>query len=64
MEGEAESRMLKGMKRKRKHLQVMARLNSLDSVTRNKNVVIYGEQGNNLMASLESFKMVYNRELL
>ena len=39
----------------------MARLDSLDSLTQNKNMVVFGDQGNNLMAGLESFKMVYNQ---
>ena len=60
MEGEAEAKQMKNMKKKRKHLQIMARLNSLDSLTQNKKLVVFGDQGNNLMANLESFKMVYN----
>ena len=38
----------------------MARLSSLDSLTKNKKLVLFGDQGNNLMANIESFKMVYN----
>ena len=53
--------MLKGLKKKREHIQIMSRLDTLDSLTSNKNVVIFGDQGNNLMSSLESFKMVYNK---
>lgn len=61
LEGEAESKMLKGMKRKRKHLQVMERLQSLASLASNKDLVLFGEQNSNLMAAIESFKMVYAR---
>lgn len=33
LEGEAESRQLKGLKKKREHLQIMSRLDTLDSLT-------------------------------
>ena len=38
----------------------MARLNSLDSLARNKSSIIFGDQGENLMGNLEAFKMVYD----
>jgi hypothetical protein len=38
----------------------MARLNSLDKLTQNKKTVLFGNQGDNLMGSLETFKLVYN----
>ena len=60
LEGQAEATMNKGMRRKRKHVQVMARLNSLDSLAQNRNLVIFGDQGENLMSSMESFRMVYD----
>lgn len=52
------------MARKRKHIQIMSRLRSLDSLTKNNKLVVFGEQGNNLMASLESFKMVFGNQRL
>ena len=63
MEGEAESKMLKGLKRKRKHIQVMERLNAMNDLSTNKGLVIFGDQGNNLMASLDSFNMVYKKNV-
>jgi hypothetical protein len=39
----------------------MARLKSLDSLSKNKKMVLFGNQGDNLMGSLETFKMVYNK---
>ena len=43
LEGQAEAKMNQGFRRKRKHIQVMARLNSLDSLARNKNSIIFGD---------------------
>ena len=40
----------------------MARLSSLDSLSKNKKSIIFGDQGDNLMGSLEAFKMVYNKK--
>lgn len=61
MEGEAELKQMKGMKKKRKHLQVMERLNAINSLSNNKDLVVFGDQGNNLMANIESFKMVFKK---
>ena len=61
MEGQIEEKMLQGSKKKRKHLQIMERLNAMESLANNKKMVIYGEQGNNLLANLESFKMVQGK---
>jgi hypothetical protein len=61
LEGEIESRMLKGSKKKRKHQQIMERLNAMENLSNKKKMVIYGEQGNNLLANLEAFKMVLNK---
>ena len=40
----------------------MERLNSIESLGGNSKFAIFGDSGNNLMANLESFKMVYPRE--
>ena len=61
LEGDAEAKMLKGLKKKRKHLQIMERLGAVGSLTDNKNLVVYGDPGNSLMANLEAFKMVYGK---
>jgi hypothetical protein len=61
MEGEAQQKQMKSMKRKRKHQQVMERLNAMGSLALNNQVVMFGEQGNNLMANIESFKMVQKK---
>jgi len=62
LEGEAEMKMMKAMKRKRKHKQIMERLNAMNTLTNNKDMVVFGEQPDNLMANLASFKMVYSKE--
>ena len=59
LEGEAESKMVKAMKRKRKHTQILSRLDAMGDLTQNKDLVVFGDQGDNLMASLASYKMVY-----
>jgi hypothetical protein len=50
---------MKGSKKKRKHLQIMSRLDAGESLANNQKAVIYGEQGNNLIANIETFKMVF-----
>lgn len=50
---------MKGSKKKRKHQQIIGRLDAMDKLSKNKNAIIYGEPGNNLMANIETFKMVY-----
>lgn len=39
----------------------MERLNAMENLSQKKKMVIYGEQGNNLLANLEAFKMVLNK---
>jgi TnpA family transposase len=53
--------MLNGSKKKRKHLQIMERLNAMETLSQNKNMVIYGEQGSNLAANIEAFKLIESR---
>lgn len=59
LEGDIQQKLMKGSKKKRQHLQIMERLTAMENLSKNKNLVIYGEQGTNLMANLEAFKMVY-----
>jgi hypothetical protein len=52
---------MKGSKKKRKHLQIMSRLDAMEGLSTNSKAVIYGDQGNNLIANIETFKMVLNK---
>lgn len=52
---------MKGSKKKRKHLQIMQRLDAMNGLATNNKAIIYGEQGNNLIANIETFKMVMNK---
>ena len=61
LEGQIEQALMKGSKKKRKHLQIMQRLDAMEGLSNNSKTVIYGEQGNNLMANIETFKMVFNK---
>lgn len=49
---------MKDSKQKRKHLQIMNRVEAMEKLASNKKTVIYGEQGNNLLANIEIFKTV------
>ena len=42
-------------------MQIMERLSAVENLSNNKQAVIYGEQGSNLLANIESFKMVLNK---
>ena len=42
-EGQIETALLKGSKKKRKHLQIMQRLNAIGTLAGNKKLVIYGD---------------------
>lgn len=61
MEGDAEQKMQKALKKKRAHMQTMSRLDAMGKLADNNKVVIFGDQGTNLMSQLESFKMVGNQ---
>eukprot|EP00350_Pseudokeronopsis_sp_OXSARD2_P003532 CAMPEP_0170544830 /NCGR_PEP_ID=MMETSP0211-20121228/3447_1 /TAXON_ID=311385 /ORGANISM="Pseudokeronopsis sp., Strain OXSARD2" /LENGTH=127 /DNA_ID=CAMNT_0010848583 /DNA_START=889 /DNA_END=1272 /DNA_ORIENTATION=- len=61
LEGDAQAKQLKAMKKKRKHLQVMERLGAMEGMSTNSDLVLTGDQGNNLLANIEAFKMVYNK---
>jgi hypothetical protein len=50
MEGEAEQKMQKALKKKRAHIQTMSRLDAMGKLADNNKVVIFGEQGTNLMS--------------
>ena len=62
IEGQIEQALMKGSKKKRKHLQIMGRLDAASSLAGNRQTVIYGEQGNNLIANIETFKMVFGKD--
>ena len=62
IEGQIEQALMKGSKKKRKHLQIMGRLDAANSLAANQQTVIYGEQGNNLIANIETFKMVFGKD--
>lgn len=57
LEGEAEQKLQKGFAQKRTHEQMMAKINAIGTLGANKNSVIFGDQGGNLLAQIESFKM-------
>lgn len=52
---------MKGSKKKRKHMQIMSRLDAMNGLANNNKAIIYGEQSDNLMANIETFKMVFNK---
>jgi len=58
LEGQAEKELQKGFAQKRTHDEIMRKIDAIDSFASNKNSVIFGEQGGNLMAQVESYKMV------
>jgi hypothetical protein len=62
IEGQIEQALMKGSKKKRKHLQIMGRLEAMQGLASNDNAIIYGEQGNNLIANIETFKMVLGKK--
>jgi regulator of protease activity HflC (stomatin/prohibitin superfamily) len=43
LEGEIESKLMKGSKKKRKHMQIMERLNAMETLAQNRKMIIYGE---------------------
>ena len=58
LEGEAEKQLLKGFAQKRQHDEIMRKIDAVDAFAKNNNSVIFGEQGNNLMAQVETYNMV------
>ena len=58
LEGEAEKELQKGFAQKRLHDEIMQKIDAIESFANNKNSVIFGEQGGNLMAQVETYKMV------
>jgi hypothetical protein len=63
LEGDAEVKLLKGFAQKRTHEQIMQKIEAISSFASNKNSVIFGEQGNNLMAQVETYNMVNARKV-
>ena len=62
LEGDAEVKLLKGFAQKRTHEQIMAKIDAVGAFASNKNSVVFGEQGNNLMAQVETYNMVKGRK--
>ena len=62
IEGQIEQALMKGSKKKRKHIQIMSRLDAGSSLAGNSQTVIFGQQGNNLIANIETFKMVFGSD--
>jgi len=58
LEGQAEKELQKGFAQKRLHDEIMQKIDAIESFANNKNSVIFGEQGGNLMAQVETYKMV------
>ncbi len=61
IEGSIEQALMKGSKKKRKHVQIMSRLDAMQGLASNNKAIIYGEQGGNLIANIETFKMVLGK---
>jgi len=61
IEGSIEQALMKGSKKKRKHMQIMSRLDAMSGLANNNRAIIYGDQGNNLMANIEAYKMVMGK---
>ena len=49
--------MLKGFAQLRTHEQLMQRMDAVSSFARNNKSVVFGDQGQNLLAQVESFNM-------
>ena len=58
LEGQAEKELQKGFAQKRTHDEIMSKIDAIEAFATNKKSVIFGEQGGNLMAQVETFKMV------
>ena len=61
IEGGIEQALMKGSKKKRKHLQIMSRLNAMQGLASNTKTIIYGDHGNNLMANIETYRLVMGK---
>ena len=51
--------MLKGFKARRIHEENMEKLSAMENMAQNKDTVLLGDSGNNLMAGIEGYKMVF-----
>ena len=58
LEGQAEAKLQKGFQSKRQHDEIMKQIQAVNSFASNKSSVVFGDQGSNLMAQVESYKMV------
>lgn len=58
LEGEAETKLQKSFAQKRTHEQIMRKISAVESFASNKNSVISGVQGGNLLAQVETYNMI------
>lgn len=58
LEGSAEAKLQKGFAAKRQHEEIMRKIDAVNAFANNNKSVIFGDQGNNLMAQIESYNMV------
>ena len=61
LEGKAESKLQRAFALKRTHEEMMRQVDAVDSLASNKQTVVFGDQGNNLMAQVETYKMVQQK---
>ena len=60
LEGDAEAKLQKAFANKRTHEEIMRKIDAVSAFAGNNKSVIFGDQGQNLMAQVESYKMVNN----
>lgn len=58
LEGQAEAKLQKGFASKRQHDEIMRKIDAVNAFANNNKSVIFGNQGDNLMAQIESYNMV------
>ena len=58
LEGDAEKQLLKSFALKRTHQEIMSKIIAIDSIAKNKNSVISGEQSGNLLAQVETYNLI------
>lgn len=58
LEGQAEAKLQKSFAAKRAHEEILRKIDAVSSFAENKSSVVFGDQGNNLLAQVESYKMV------
>jgi regulator of protease activity HflC (stomatin/prohibitin superfamily) len=58
LEGQAQSKLLKSFVAKRRHEEILQKIEAVSSFANNNKAVVFGDQGNNLLAQIESYNMV------